>query len=169
MAEDRINSSDEDEYLEERSGGMLHYLKSSCSTSTPSKHQQHQQHQTPKACKQLFSTPIKQKSISTLSFQTEQPDLIKEVLANAMKTSRTESDLMSLQNLCTESLSSSHLFSIGNDEKCRFNGRKFGHKMTKSEYHIKISGDNKKKMKKKKKENFNRNSNSNSNSSCVSQ
>jgi hypothetical protein len=144
---------------------MLNYLKS-YTTSTPP-------NQSPKACKQLFSTPIKQKSTSTLSFETEQPDLIKEVLANAMKTSRTESDLMSLQNSNIESLSSSQL-DIGNDEKLRFNNKKFGHKMTKSENHIKINsvggcGDRKKIIIKKKRKKEKLKKNLNSNSSCVSQ
>jgi hypothetical protein len=87
LAEDRINSSDEDEFLEERSGGTYFYLKSSTLALRPNSFPQ------ARACK---SDTYPKHSTSSLSLASNQPDLIKEVLAQSMRTSQTESDLKRL-------------------------------------------------------------------------
>lgn len=99
----------------------------------------------------MFLSLMKQQRESTLSFETEQqqqqPDLIKEVYT--MKISKKENYLKSFENSSyTKSFSSST--EKGNDENCHHNGKKFGHKVTKSEYLIKVSGDGKIKKKKRK-------------------
>lgn len=124
LAEDRINSSDEDEFLEERSGTCFNYIcdtqpNSSTSTSTqflPFNHSTYSSSSS-QACfnnknnnnkdtiiASTHTQHIKHSS-STISLENHnQPDLLKEVLAQSskqqimmIKTSQTENDLKRLE------------------------------------------------------------------------
>lgn len=88
LAEDRINSSDEDEFLEERSGGTYEVSHQHSLAVRPNSFPQ------ARACK-LSTLSSEHSTSSTLNTVNNQPDLIKELLA--LKTSQTENDLKRLE------------------------------------------------------------------------
>lgn len=139
LAEDRINSSDEDEFLEERSGGTYLSIKLKSFAVRPNSFPQS------KACRQ---DSFIDHSTSSLSLANNQPDLIKEVLANSMKTSRTENDIQRLQASPFQSTSfeanSSESFPSFRNKKSRNN------RPTKSESFTKVNEESKIKKKRKK-------------------
>ena len=99
LAEDRINSSDEDEFLEERSGTCSNYINNTSDTQ-PNIHSRacnkdtcfikHHQHST--------SSLMSLENKNSNAINNNQPDLLKDVLAQSshMKTSHTENDLKHL-------------------------------------------------------------------------
>ena len=111
LAEDRINSSDEDEFLEERTGTCSNYIRPSYSPPITSR-----------ACyKDTHSTHFIKHSTSSMSLENNQPDLLKEVLAQSIKSSRTENDLERLQLVAFKSKS----FEVGESSSQRRKARNF--------------------------------------------
>lgn len=97
-----------------------------------------------RACK---NNTLTKHSTSSLSIESNQPDLIREVLA--LKTSRTESDLKQLE---ITSAFQSESFDVSADESfCGFRSKKFfSGKFMKSESLTKVNEDSKIKKKRKK-------------------
>lgn len=130
LAEDRINSSDEDEYLEERSGGMCEISESrttaSPSTSSAFTHE-------PSASSSRHDNASH--NMSAFDGERQQPDLIREVLALKLSSDSNDDDALRLLENFTPTPASV------DDENCHMNGSKFGHKIKKSEYFIKVNGD----------------------------
>lgn len=126
LAEDRINSSDEDEFLEERSGGMYQEPHRRCFGVRPNSFPQ------ARACK--LSTLRIEHSTSSLSFSNNQPDLIKELLA--LKTSQTENDLKRLG--ISPPFQSSSFDMPSNENLSNFRCKKLRNK-TKSESFAKVN------------------------------
>lgn len=104
--------------------------------------------------------------MSTMSFDIAQPDLIREVLALKLSSDENDSKLLesSSTKSCTEATATTSSPTPKFDDKnCHSNGKKFGHKIKKSEYFIKVNGDASRKIKKKRRrEMFTK-------SSCISQ
>lgn len=114
LAEDRINSSDEDEFLEERSGGTYEQSKHDSFAVRPNSFPQ------ARACKlNTFS----KHNPSSLSVESNQPDLIREVLAKSLRASHTENDLKQLENPSFQS-TSFNVPSDGNSSNSRKKLRK---------------------------------------------
>lgn len=138
LAEDRINSSDEDEFLEERSGGTYSVFKSNSFAVRPNSFPQ------ARACQK--DTLIKH-STASLSFDSNQPDLIKEVLAQSMKTSQTESDLKRFE---TKAFKSASFDGPSSESFCSFRSKKFRSRFLRSDSFTKVNEDSKIKKKRKK-------------------
>lgn len=119
LAEDRINSSDEDEFLEERSGGMYKKSEHDSFAVRPNSFPQ------ARACK---LNTLSKHNPSSFSFENNQPDLIREVLAKSLKPSQTENDLKRLEKSSFQSTS----FGVLSDENTA-NFRKKLRKQSKSE------------------------------------
>lgn len=120
LAEDRINSSDEDEFLEERAGMCSNY-NSNISDKKP-KFQS-------RACNKdtCFIKYHQHSTSSSLSLDNNnsnnnnnQPDILKEVLAQSshLKTSQTENDLKRLINLKSGSFDASKSESFSSLRSC---------------------------------------------------
>ncbi|KAG5678699.1 hypothetical protein PVAND_008347 [Polypedilum vanderplanki] len=114
LAEDRINSSDEDEFLEERSGTCFNYF-SETTTQTNSN---------ARACNKdtCFEKSRHQNGTSScLSLESNQPDLLKEVLARSkasIKVSQTENDLKRLDSSSFD-VTKSESFNCLRSSNCR--------------------------------------------------
>lgn len=135
LAEDRINSSDEDEFLEERSGGTYTLTKHHSLAVRPNSFPQ------ARACK--HNTFVKQ-CTSSLSLENNQPDLIKEVLRKSLKPSQTENDLQKLEREQFDKASSTESF-------CSFRSKKFlTSRSTKSESFARVGDESKIKKKRQK-------------------
>lgn len=135
LAEDRISGSDEDEFLEERSGGTYSSMPSNPFAIRPNSFPQ------ARACKK---DNLIEHSTSSLSIEINQPDLIREVLA--LKTSRTETDLDELSTFQSASFDTSP-----NERFCGFRSMKYlNSKFKKSESFTKVNEDSKVKKKRKK-------------------
>lgn len=139
LAEDRINSSDEDEFLEERSGGTFAFRSSFF--VRPNSFPQ------ARACKQ--NTFIKHRTSSSLSIDNNQPpDLIKEVLAQSFRASRTENDL---QRLEISPFQSTSFDALSTDSFSSFRSKRFRKSRSiKSETFTKVNEESKIKKKRRK-------------------
>lgn len=137
-AEDRINSSDEDEFLEERSGGTYQVLKHNFFAVRPNSYPQ------ARACKRKT---LDQHRTSSLSIDnSNQPDLIKEVLAQSIKISQTESDMQRLQ---IASLKSTPFEVPSESSFCGFGYRTSRRRSSRSDSITRVSNESKIKKKRK--------------------
>lgn len=73
--------------------------------------------------------------MSAIDDERHQPDLIREVLALKLSSDSNDDDALRLLENFTPTPASV------DDENCHMNGSKFGHKIKKSEYFIKVNGD----------------------------
>lgn len=137
-AEDRINSSDEDEFLEERSGGTYQKLKHNFFATRPNSYPQ------ARACKR---NTLDEHSTSSLSIDnSNQPDLIKEVLAQSIKISQTESAMKRLHITSFKSTS----FDVPSESSfCGFGYRTGRRRSSRSDSITRVNNDSKIKKKRK--------------------
>lgn len=102
-------------------------------------------------------------NMSTMSIDNaeQQPDLIREVLA--LKLSSSDDDDSDVRLLESSEASTMLQTLVDDDKNCHLNGRKFGHKIKKSEYFIKVNDDSSRMIRKRKRRGIF------TKSSCISQ